>query len=104
MVGLFVMVGWWGWVVVLWFRMVGFRMVGFRMVVLWFGMVVLGFRMMITGFVIGFSWGSSVAFTPFTVDGARMVTGAQVFVEDGSVGAMEGVLFPIRMAIMVDLQ
>jgi hypothetical protein len=48
------------------------------------------------------SRGAGIAFTSFTIDCSGMVTSPQVLVEDGSITAMKCVLFPIRVAIMVN--
>jgi len=46
--------------------------------------------------------GSFVALTALAVDGFRMVASAEILVEDGSVRAVEGVLFSIAVAEMVN--
>ena len=46
----------------------------------------------------------SVSLSPTAVDSLRMVTSAKVLIEDGAIGTVEGVLFTIGVAEMVDLK
>jgi len=62
----------------------------------WFGMVIPGFR-------VGRFGGSGITFTALAIHSSGMVTGSQIFVENRSIATVEGVLFAIGMAVMVNL-
>ena len=88
----------------------------FRMVILGFWVVVGRLWMVIRRFmmrcwvvvrlVVGcwvFGW-PSIALTTFAVNSPRMITSAQVFIENCAISAVKGVLFAVRVAKMVNLQ
>ena len=63
----------------------------------WFGVV-------ISGFMVDWLGWASITLPTFAINSSRVVTSTKIFIENGSIATVKGILFSISMTIMINLK